>query len=68
MKHIEYAALKALGASQRALDFYSNSDPLMIVEDNGIYRVTGIIEFKAESPAELVSDLDSYAEAFSEED
>lgn len=63
-KHIEYQALKNLGASEKALNFYSTTDPFEITENNGIYTVTGAFEFTCDSAEELLESLDELAGQF----
>lgn len=44
MREIEYAQLKALGASPAVLYIYSDSDPLTITEEGGLYKIRGVID------------------------
>lgn len=45
MKKIEFAELLRMGANEKQLETYSNSDPLAIYETaNGEYKMIGIIE------------------------
>jgi len=67
-KRIEYRELKIMGASKKALDFYSNSDPLNIYKVGDTYRITGIIECECDSDAELIATLDEYAAVFETEE
>jgi len=66
MKHIEYADLRALGASKKVLDYYSGTDPLKITQE---YDGTYTLKFMSDPPiryatgAELIADLESMAEA-----
>ena len=61
----EIAALKALGASAKALQYYRDADPIDIWQyDTGAYEITGAIPFYAENASVLLRKLDSLADAF----
>ena len=64
---IEWRELRIIGCSQKALDFYSNTDPLAIYKnDDGTYSIAGCFECTAEDGAGLCDVLDSFADAVSE--
>lgn len=55
--------LERMGASERAISFYTDTDPLEITEKHGLYTVKGCIEPAEpfESAADLIEWLDGYA-------
>lgn len=59
---IEYAQLKAMGASEEVLNVYSTSDPMTITKDRNGFTITGCIEYSCESEADLLDFLASFAE------
>ena len=65
MDRIEYAELKRNGASKKALDCYSNTDPLNITESNGIFKITGCFENEFSSIEEVIEWLENLADEFS---
>lgn len=68
MKRIEYAELRAIGCSDKALDFYSESDPFDIRQNrDGSYTLSGIIEATADNDEELRTLMDDLANEFAEE-
>lgn len=67
MTTIEFRQLRALGCSKKALDFYSNTDPLKIVQLNdGSYKVIGIVNCIASNDDELINILEFYAQQYGE--
>lgn len=68
MKRIEYRDLERMGASDRALQAYSNTDPLAITETNEMYTVRGCVEPGSPlSAAELLKFLDDLGAEFEAE-
>lgn len=62
---IETAALEALGASAKALQYYHDTDPIDIYQlEDGSYEVTGAIPFYAETVCDLLRELDALADEF----
>ena len=62
---IEYRQLRIIGCSEKALSFYSDSDPLDIYElDDGSYTVSGVIDINASNADDLRRILDDLAEDF----
>lgn len=59
---IEYAQLKAMGASEEVLNVYSTTDPLTITKDRNGFTVTGVVEYACETEADLLEFLASFAE------
>lgn len=55
--------LECMGASDQAINFYANTDPLEITEKHGLYTVKGCIEPAEpfESAAALIAWLDGCA-------
>lgn len=55
--------LERMGASERAISFYTDTDPLEITEKHGLYTVKGCIEPAEpfESAAALIAWLDGCA-------
>ena len=65
MKRIETAALKALGASARALQIYQDTDPCTIAEENGAYTIDFAGDVRTfDSADDLLQYLDEAAEAY----
>jgi hypothetical protein len=65
MKRIETAALKALGASARALKVYLDTDPCTITEENGTYTIDFAGDVRTfDSADDLLQYLDEAAEAY----
>lgn len=65
MKRIETAALKALGASARALQIYLNTDPCTITEENGTYTIDFAGDVRTfDSADDLLQYLDEAADAY----
>jgi hypothetical protein len=69
MRRIRISAhdLKLMGASQKALDFYSSTDPLDIFRERGGFTVTGCFEASCDSEAELLTTLEDWADACEED-
>lgn len=67
MTIIEFRQLRALGCSKKALDFYSDTDPLKIVQLNdGSYKISGFDNRIVSNDDELVNLLEFYAQEYGE--
>lgn len=65
MKKIEYRDLERMGASDRALQAYFDTDPLTITETNEMYTVRGCVEPSGPlSAVELLKFLDDLGAEF----
>ncbi len=63
MKRIEFAELLRMGATEKQLETYSNSDPLTIYEtDSGEYKMTGIIELDNMAAHDVLEMLDALSD------
>lgn len=59
MKKIEFAELLRMGATEKQLETYSNSDPLAIYETgSGEYKMIGIIEQDGMAAHDVLEMLD----------
>lgn len=59
MRKIEFAELLRMGATERQLAIYSNSDPLAIYEtSSGEYKMIGIIEQDSMTAQDVLEMLD----------
>lgn len=60
---IEYRDLVAMGATEKQLETYSNTDPLTITQDDdGTYSTTGAVEAYGMTAETLFELLDALAE------
>lgn len=65
---IEYRDLVAMGATEKQLETYSNTDPLTIVQDTeGFYQISGAVEYADLSAQEVLAVLDGLRESWDEE-
>lgn len=65
---IEYRDLLALGATERQLEAYSNTDPLTITQDeDGFYQITGAVEATALTPEQVLEELEALRASWDEE-
>lgn len=63
MKKIEFAELLRMGATEKQLETYSNSDPLAIYEtDSGEYKMIGIIEQDNMTAHDVLEMLDTLSD------
>lgn len=69
MRRIEYRDLLFLGASNAALDLYSSTDPLKIVEKaNGTFHISGAFgDVDFSSGPELIEYLEDFAKLIDDE-
>lgn len=67
MKKIEYQALKNEGLSEKALEVYSESDPITVYQrEDGIFVVKGIIELEAANIEDVDRAFVELGEAYAE--
>lgn len=64
---IEWRDLMIMGLSEKALDLYSNTDPLNIYKTSNGFKVTGAFEFSCETEAALIEFLEDVTEMCLEE-
>lgn len=65
---IEHRDLLAMGATERQLEAYSNTDPLTIKQDvNGLYQIRGAVEACDLSAQEVLAVLEGLRESWDEE-
>lgn len=65
---IEYRDLVAMGATEKQLETYSNTDPLAITQDvDGFYHIIGAVEVVDLSAQEVLAVLDGLRESWNEE-
>jgi hypothetical protein len=60
---IEYRDLIALGATEKQLETYSNTDPLTITQgEDGTYSIAGVVEASGMTAEAVFELLDALAE------
>ena len=68
MKKIEWGELERMGATERQIEAYNESDPLNIYlnEMTGEYSMTGIIERRGMTAQDVLDELDSLRDSWDE--